>query len=99
LALEDAFPDMDLTVHTRYFKRKQHQQQPSLNGEAKEGSVDNTMRHHWENIDNRRNFFLEFAKEMGFDPYDPNSWHDVSVMAVEKKVYLFSVCFFLCLFC
>jgi hypothetical protein len=30
------------------------------------------------NIDNRRKFFENYAKEQGFDPRDPNNWYSQS---------------------
>ncbi len=33
---------------------------------------------YWRNIDNRRNFFIEFAAHMGFDPLVPENWDKLS---------------------
>jgi len=41
----------------------------------------------WDNKDNRRQFFLELANELGFDPMVPENWHKVSdAQILAKKV-------------
>lgn len=41
--------------------------------------------HYWLNIENRRNFFIELAKDLGFDPYDAEQWHSVSYEQVIAR--------------
>jgi len=45
-------------------------------------------RGYWEELENRRRFFLELAKEKGFDPLNAADWSTVSnADIVERKVY------------
>lgn len=42
---------------------------------------------YWQDIENRRRFFLDFAEEQGFDPFVPENWHKVThTQIVAKKV-------------
>lgn len=42
---------------------------------------------YWQDMDNRRKFLCDFAQEMGFDPYQPKNWDNVSVaQIIAKKV-------------
>ena len=41
----------------------------------------------WQDIENRRRFFLELAAEQGFDPYVAANWDQVTTaQIVAKKV-------------
>jgi hypothetical protein len=45
------------------------------------------QRGYWMSIENRRKFFIEFAQEMGFDPFVPENWNNVTyAKIIEKKV-------------
>lgn len=51
----------------------------------------------WENTDNRRRFFDELAKEMGFDASVEENWYKVSRSHVlARKVYIFVLCMCVC---
>lgn len=39
----------------------------------------------WESVEARREFFINFAKEMEFDPYTPDNWYKVTRADVLKK--------------
>jgi len=43
---------------------------------------------YWQDINNRKRFFCEFAEEMGFDPYNPDNWKNVTLNQLKavKKV-------------
>ena len=46
-------------------------------------------RGYWEDIENRRKFFNDYAAEMGFDPKDPTKWkQETRAALVAKKVRL-----------
>jgi hypothetical protein len=48
--------------------------------------------HYWQNIDNRRNFFIEVARSKGFDPLVAKSWYSKAnrmAMLSERVTYLF----------
>jgi len=50
-------------------------------------------RGYWEDIENRRKFFNDYAAEMGFDPKDPTKWKQVTrAELVAKKVRLLLSC-------
>jgi len=49
----------------------------------------------WENKDNRRQFFLELAKELGFDPMVPENWRKVSDAQILAKKVKLSHCTYL----
>ena len=40
---------------------------------------------YWAYLENRRHFFEEFAKEGGFDPLLPESWHNVTASQIRSK--------------
>jgi len=43
----------------------------------------------WKNVKNVRQYFCQYAQEMGFDPTVPENWDHVSVkQMVDKKVWL-----------
>ena len=53
---------------------------------------------YWEDIENRKSFFLELAKEKGFDPYQPQNWYKVSPGQIARRVwccYPFPLCHFI----
>ena len=35
-------------------------------------------RGYWQDIENRKKFFVDFARDNGFDPYDPECWRGVT---------------------
>lgn len=43
-------------------------------------------RGYWNNIENRRRFFQEFAAERGFDPLQAENWATITPAQVHKKV-------------
>ena len=45
-------------------------------------------RGYWLDRNNRRKAFIQFASSMGFDPYDPQQWQDVSYTQFIKKQVL-----------
>lgn len=42
----------------------------------------------WRNPKNRRKFFEEYAKENGFDPYQPDNWYSQAKHKIEEKKVL-----------
>jgi len=40
---------------------------------------------YWKKSENRRKFFCEFARQMGFDPLVPENWENVSLSKLLKK--------------
>jgi len=40
---------------------------------------------HWRSLENRRQFFLELAKEWNFDPFVAENWNNVSHVNVKRK--------------
>jgi len=52
---------------------------------------------HWQDIDNRRAYFLGIAEEMGLNPQDPEAWMKLKQSHVLKKgvgaLKQFSWCF------
>jgi len=40
-------------------------------------------RNYWNNIDNQRGFFTNFARENKFDPTDPNNWYSIAHSSVK----------------
>jgi len=43
-------------------------------------------RGYWANAENRKRFFLEFAKALGFDPMNADNWRTVTLDQVIKKM-------------
>lgn len=43
------------------------------------------MKGHWVNKDNCRQFFIDFAKEKGFDPMVPDNWKNVTQSQIKEK--------------
>jgi len=42
---------------------------------------------YWNDIENRRKFFLQVAQDMGFDPHDVKNWEKVSTAhIIARKV-------------
>ena len=41
---------------------------------------------YWEEKTNRRDFFIDFAKEMGFDPMEPKNWQKIKKADIVAKV-------------
>lgn len=41
---------------------------------------------HWKNVENRRAFFLDFARENAFDANDAHNWADVKGKLIASKV-------------
>jgi len=39
----------------------------------------------WKDIDNMRQFFLDFAAKKGFDPYDAQTWRKVTYKELSKN--------------
>jgi len=39
----------------------------------------------WENENDRRSFFIHFARENGFDPLDADHWYKISTKEIESK--------------
>jgi len=48
----------------------------------------NATKGYWQNVENRRKFFIEFAKEKGFDPYDASNWLKVTTTQLKEKQVL-----------
>ena len=45
---------------------------------------------HWKNINNRRNFFVNFSRVKGFDPLVPTNWYSCSYWELcNSKVIAF----------
>lgn len=40
---------------------------------------------YWEDITNRQRFFCEYAKEAGFDPFQPENWEKVQNHQIQAK--------------
>lgn len=43
---------------------------------------------YWAQVENRRQFLIGVAKEMGFDPYQPSNWNRVTNAMINKKKVL-----------
>eukprot|EP00026_Physarum_polycephalum_P001003 Phypoly_transcript_01004.p1 GENE.Phypoly_transcript_01004~~Phypoly_transcript_01004.p1 ORF type:complete len:1224 (-),score=188.92 Phypoly_transcript_01004:75-3746(-) len=42
--------------------------------------------HHWVEVKNRRKFFISYAHQQGFDPFDPKGWYDnASTEAIQSS--------------
>jgi len=45
---------------------------------------------YWHDSEHRKKFFYEVAKDMGFDPLQPDAWRNVTFSAiVARKVNIF----------
>lgn len=40
---------------------------------------------YWNNIENRRKFFIDFAKQRGFDPFKPENWAHIARVEITKN--------------
>lgn len=45
----------------------------------------NKPRGHWKRVENRRQYFIDYANAMGFDPFVPSNWDMVRSVDVKKK--------------
>jgi hypothetical protein len=45
-------------------------------------------RGHWRDIERRRKVFCDFARENGFDPFNPDGWKEVTVVQFASKKVL-----------
>jgi len=95
LALKDSFPGIEFPTplaRARPNKRRQAEGGREVGGAVassafeEDGGKAEERRQFWENIDNRRKFFIDFAREHGFDLYDLNRWADVSMHSLAKEV-------------
>jgi len=50
-----------------------------------EGLIEKPLQY-WEEKTNRRDFFIDFAKEMGFDPMEPKNWQKIKKADIAVKV-------------
>ncbi len=41
---------------------------------------------YWKSAANRRNFFIEFASQKGFDPFVHDNWDNVTYKDIHEKV-------------
>ena len=49
------------------------------------------LANHWLRVENRIAFFMEFAKDLGFDPLIADNWHSLDYQALMRyKVFSFS---------
>lgn len=47
-----------------------------------------TAESYWQDMANRRKFFMDYATENNFDPLLPENWYNVSSYKIkERKVY------------
>lgn len=54
-----------------------------------------TTEKYWNDVDNRKAFFLEFAKKCKFDALVAENWYKISRVSIaEAKVYSFLASFF-----
>jgi len=45
---------------------------------------------YWNDIENRKKFFLNFAAELGFDPFDAKNWENITKAQIcERRVRIF----------
>lgn len=47
----------------------------------------------WLDSTHRRNYFLDFAREMGFDPRNPDNWKNITRIQVIEKMVQYSLYF------
>jgi len=45
----------------------------------------------WEDIENRRQFFKDVAKELGFDPLVPTNWKKVKKTQIVKRKVAYTI--------
>ncbi len=42
--------------------------------------------HYWRDTENQRKFFIEFAKQRGFDSFVPGNWDKIPMEDITKQV-------------
>lgn len=89
-ALVHLFPDI------QFDKNKISLSMPSMFFQCIDLCLIIDLEHHWTDPSNRKQFFLDFAKAKGFDPYNPESWYTVSSadIAATKVLHLRGLCIF-----
>lgn len=81
-ALEKCFPEVDFTDTQGSFI---HSHLIGLALTTSIGGKRSKKKGYWLDIANRREFFLNFAAEKGFDPYRPENWANVTVAQVAVR--------------
>jgi len=50
---------------------------------------------YWKDVNNRRQFFCEFAQRKGFDPHDVDNWANVTRQQVVAAMEVFAIYYLL----
>jgi len=48
-------------------------------------SVRDTPKGYWKDIAKRKQFFVDAARHLGFDPYQPENWYNVNRFQIIRK--------------